>query len=683
MSKRVTLGGDRLGAGKKMKVDLKNYGRSTQDMGRVFRSSMAPGVLVPFFVEIGLNGDTWEMDLSTLVYTKPTNGPLFGSFKMQIDFFEAEMRLYNRQLHNNKTGIGLKMKNVIFPKIRLRGKNPLLSRGNELNNQQISQSSAMAYLGKRGLGRLTGTQDTEVEVFTNAMPYLMYWEIFKNYYANKQEEIGYVITPAGGETAAEIENIEIINQDGRTWKLNESLGRETIPKGATIRVTGVGLSENNIYYGKAITGGGVIQIQLSDITPGTWEEISVEGGQVAEFRNASEAFVVANHATENQKIWATGTINEILKEGLTLVEFPLSNIDDMREDILSHPNTSPLIIGEKEGEINYLPYSTVTGSVVIDEEGTTKRRNLFEMNGLAVKTYQSDRFNNWLSTEWIDGEGGIAEITAIDVSEGMLYMDALNIAEKLYNTMNLIAVSGGTYEDWQEAVYGEGVIRREEMPMYMGGLSTEIEFDEVVSTADATTTAGNDQPLGTLAGTARWNPEKTKGGRVRIKCGSPSIIMGIASLTPRIDYSQGNEWWTRLETMDDLHKPELDEIGFQELLTDEMAAWDTIVGTEAEIAPIYKSAGKQPAWIHYMTAVNKTYGDFAYANSEMFMTLNRRYEPSGDRGIKDLTTYIDPAKFNYAFAVQERKAQNFWVQIGVDTEPRRKISAKIIPQFRA
>ena len=27
--------------------------------------------------------------------------------------------------------------------------------------------------------------------------------------------------------------------------------------------------------------------------------------------------------------------------------------------------------------------------------------------GLAIKTYQSDIFNNWINTEWIDGENGI------------------------------------------------------------------------------------------------------------------------------------------------------------------------------------------------------------------------------------------------------------------------------------
>ena len=94
--------------------------------------------------------------------------------------------------------------------------------------------------------------------------------------------------------------------------------------------------------------------------------------------------------------------------------------------------------------------------------------------GLVVKTYQSDVFNNWLSTEWIDGTNGINEITAIDTSTGKFTIDALNLSKKLYDVLNRIAVSGGSYEDWQEAVYGEEPFRKAENPIYVGGMSSEI-----------------------------------------------------------------------------------------------------------------------------------------------------------------------------------------------------------------
>ena len=132
--------------------------------------------------------------------------------------------------------------------------------------------------------------------------------------------------------------------------------------------------------------------------------------------------------------------------------------------------------------------------------------------------------------------------------------------------------------------------------------------------------------------------------------------------------------------MDDFHKPALDEIGFQDLVTDQMAFWDTEVDTLT--VPSYRSAGKQPAWLNYQTNFNRTFGNFADSRREMFMTLNRRYEAKTEYAngmIKDLTTYIDPSKFNYAFASTNLDAQNFWLHIAVDAEVRRKMSAKIMP----
>ena len=88
-----------------------------------------------------------------------------------------------------------------------------------------------------------------------------------------------------------------------------------------------------------------------------------------------------------------------------------------------------------------------------------------------------------------------------------------------------------------------------------------------------------------------------------------------------------------------------------------------------------------------MTNVNEVRGNFAIANNEMFMTLNRKYEPEqigvdySNFKIKDLTTYIDPSKFNNIFAQTSLDSQNFWAQISVDMTARRKMSAKIMPNL--
>ena len=355
--------------------------------------------------------------------------------------------------------------------------------------------------------------------------------------------------------------------------------------------------------------------------------------------------------------------------GGKLSTFKISEVDLVREKILQAPTNVPYNIFDTKIEL-----MSKFGNRTNNYLNTT-----FPQFGLCVKTYQSDLFNNWINTEWIDGENGISEITSVAVTNGSFTIDALNLAQKVYNMMNRIAVSGGSYRDWIETVYTSNYIERAETPVYMGGMSDEIVFQEVISQS-----ATEQEPLGSLAGRGKLAYNK-KGGYLKIKVEEPSYIIGIVSITPRIDYSQGTKWDRNLKTMNDLHKPALDAIGFQDLVTSKMTWWDRVVTGNAS----YKtySAGKQPAWIDYMSNYNRTHGNFASGKSEEFMVLNRSYEINKETlnlnqsVIKDLTTYIDPTKFNYIFADQSLDAMNFWVQIGVDWKARRMMSAKVIPNL--
>jgi hypothetical protein len=97
---------------------------------------------------------------------------------------------------------------------------------------------------------------------------------------------------------------------------------------------------------------------------------------------------------------------------------------------------------------------------------------------------------------------------------------------------------------------------------------------------------------------------------------------------------------------------------------------------------VQKSAGKQPAWLNYMTNVNRVFGNFCIKNNNGYMILNRNYDakPAATNWwtIGDLTTYIDPRKYNQIFAQTSLDSQNFWTQIAVNITARRKMSAKLM-----
>lgn len=669
-----TLGGDRLGSGAGMKMRLNNFERSTHNMGNVFQSTMASGVLVPCYLDVILKGDVWEKEIDTIILTHPTVGPLFASFKFQLDVFTGDFRLWNKQLHNNLTGVGLHMERVMFPRIRLNAPNIDMSASTEANEQQISTSSLLAYLGVRGLGtRPTANGAGRVERLKDAQPLLMYWDIYKEYYANKQEEIGYVITGEAITNGKEITNAYYITPTGVRYQLGPNweglpINGEylTMVRGGSISVEGTDLIPEDIFM--------IINDTQTELTSLPWEEVGTTD-QGLLFSNIRENTVAKRISDLSQDSGTfLGAYREITGIGGVLKQekFELSTIDNMRETILGHPKTSPLIIGYEGDERYELPYSATTGQQIIveDEQERQVLNSYFQMAGLGVKTYQSDRYNNWLNTTWIDE---INSMSSVNTESGSFTMNALLLAEKMYKLLNAVAVSGNSYNDWEEAVYGERSYGAPEMPVYVGGMSAEIEFEQVVSSSEY-----QEQPLGTLGG--RGTQGRKKGGRINFKANEGGYVMAIASITPRITYSQGNMWFTDLETMDDLHKPQLDRLGFQELITEEMAAWDTKVNADGTITTF--SAGKQPSWIQYMTRVNQAYGEFARVNSEMYMTLNRRYQATGQTArIQDLTTYIEVGKYNYAFAYTGIDSQPFWVQIRFNTTARRKMSANKMPNL--
>lgn len=679
---KKTLGGERLRSESKMEVYLPNFGRSSHNIGKIIRTSQACGTIVPYWCQIGLDGTTFYIDITTKVKTLPTTGPVFGSFKHQIDVFVIPIRLYIAALHNNALGVGLNMSKVLLPRFIVSSANESIYK-NDTNRGQVNPSSLLSYLGIKGFGH------SKVNQYIRSFPAifnLAYWDTFKNYYANKQEEKAYVITGVNHIWK------ELSVGDGvkwiRTWTDNKSTTYEISPTTEKPRYIKLEFEEN-------VSPEEVNEIQFITNIPGSTEKLNqlTKLGDSFVFertdpkamgikepdspRKATKVFVYK--VKKSIKIaYNQGEVGENLitmpdNRKIKLTPFQLKNIDDERTAILAAPSTSAYTVSNLK-----MPYGAATAALTLpnhDYSKTYQSSNAwYSQAGLAVKTYLSDRFNNWLNTEWIDGTtGGINAITAVDVSDGRLTMDALILQKKIFNMLNRVAITDGTYQAWREATYGIRSATLPESPIFCGGMQSEIAFDEIVSNA-----ATDEEPLGTLAG--RGVATMYKSGRgLKIKCTEPSMIMALGSITPRIDYSQGNKWWTRLQNMDDFHKPTLDAIGFQELITEEVAAWNTeFTGAEE---PVYSSLGKQPSWIEYTTDVNETYGDFAAGMPLAFMCLNRVYEENDDHTIGNASTYIDPTIYNSIFAESRLSSQNFWVQVAFDVTARRVMSAKQIPNL--
>lgn len=636
------IGKNTIGDNNKMAVSLHNYNMSTHDLQTIVRNTQSPGTLVPNLCIVGQKGDTFDIDIDANVLTHPTVGPLFGSFKLEHHVYTAPVRLYNSWLHNNRTKIGLNMAQVKLPQLRARLNKAHDDVANEEDQwKQVNPSCLLAYLGIRGFAN--SNVAGEKDVYKNGLALLSYYDIFKNFYANTQEENFYIIGTSPTLTAT-INGINITDPD------------------------------NIINSQGAVTSNGIITIKPTTLTENELEFSVAQGlnartttmkaSELGDIEIVSDRWNLTTNLIPAGSTWYIRAIYSTKRTSLKAI--PLDNLDEIRDKILLTPGDTTF---DLSGTNSVAPFTEFT-----------KRNSNNQLNssnaqfGLCLKTYNSDLYQNWINTEWIEGIDGINEASAVDVSNGTLSMDALNLAQKVYNFLNRIAVSAGTYRDWLETVYtGGNYMERCETPMFEGGVSQEIVFQEVVSNS-----ASQDEPLGTLAGRG-VTTGRQKGGHIRIKVTEPCYIMSICSITPRIDYGQGNTWDTYLETMDDWHKPALDGIGYQDSLNGERAWWADYYNADPDLKKT--AAGKTVAWINYMTNVNRTFGNFAPGMSESFMVLNRNYSIGSNKQIEDLTTYIDPVKFNYIFADTNLDAMNFWVQTKFDIKVRRLISAKQIPNL--
>lgn len=652
-----TLGKNTLGDNNKMKVAMRDYDMSTHDISTVFRSTIGVGMLVPFCKILCQKGDIIDIDLINKTLSQPTLGPLFGSFKLQHFLFFGGFRLYNSWLHNNRTGIGMKMSDIKIPMMYAKTYGTA-----QAATTNISASSLYKYLGWSKSKRSGANNSTE-GVYKNGVPLLLYLDIFKNFFANTQEKKFYMLKGAG-EVTLDFQDTYQSSHDGN-YIIGKNQESVQITNSTKINTNLVDIDYQRFWDSIKVTilesDGGLYYKTLGQLTTNALTDtITLNSVSAKPYATILQLFTTK----ETAKFTKT-----------ELGQYDLKVLDQIRDVILHKKGNETLILyGSNLNDTN---------------NGSKELANMFEdlitaqtnkLGGMLLKTYDSDIFNNWVQTDWIDGAGGITEITSIDITanDGKLTMDALNLQQKVYNMLNRIAVSGGTYRDWLETVYTAGkYLDRPETPVFIGGMTQYIEFDEVISKSATETTYGS-QPLGDIAAIGRGG-KPLNNGHVHYQCEEPGYIMGVMAITPMIDYSQGNDFDLNLQTIDDLHKPALDGIGYQDLIQEQMVGETSTYNGSGSISNmIHKAANKTVAWIDYMTNYNRTYGDFAAGEALDFMVLNRRYNVENGE-ITDLTTYIDPQKYIEIFADTAIDSQNFWVQTVIQATRRGNYSAKQIP----
>ena len=157
------------------------------DRSHYLRTSMAPGLGYPIYCRPVFAGDQLQLDFKHLMNTQAILNPLYGSYRLQICVFFAGTSLYIPRLWRNGS-----MSDVYGI---LDANYPTISMGTDSQSANIlplvNESSLLSYLG---FGYHFGDPEVAKTPYQfNAIPVLMYYDIFRHYYANRQEADFYVM----------------------------------------------------------------------------------------------------------------------------------------------------------------------------------------------------------------------------------------------------------------------------------------------------------------------------------------------------------------------------------------------------------------------------------------------------------------------------------------------------------
>lgn len=187
-----------------------NY--SNFDLSRTNHFTAAVGPLYPVAVEECLPGDTHTVRLIGDVKTYPLLSPLLGSFKQQVCCFFIPTRLYTQAMDQNK--LMFEPKNIYFPQFTM----PLDTSNvaTTIKASRVKPSSILDCLGVYA-GSLQVSPNTSASpTFLNATPLYGYYDIFRNYFCNTQENNFYIvgnIDPWGNLSEKEFQAIPLSGLD--------------------------------------------------------------------------------------------------------------------------------------------------------------------------------------------------------------------------------------------------------------------------------------------------------------------------------------------------------------------------------------------------------------------------------------------------------------------------------------
>lgn len=175
-------------------VDFPQPKQSNFNLGRANFISADVGYIYPIYVEEILPKSFKRLDVKVLVQSNATVAPVMGSFTCKLEAFFIPLRIYFRHLMDNDRA---QLYNDDFDYHYF----PWLDRGTKseyahrfsspsgYGNLQVQAGSLLEYLGMfpSRWNSDTWSEGSGVQQHINAIPFIGYYDIYRNYYSNPHD----------------------------------------------------------------------------------------------------------------------------------------------------------------------------------------------------------------------------------------------------------------------------------------------------------------------------------------------------------------------------------------------------------------------------------------------------------------------------------------------------------------
>lgn len=601
---------------KLLDMQMPEVRRANWDLGHDIVTSMDVGYIIPIFTDEILANTNVDFDLYNAVFANPTLAPLYGRYKLQFTAWFAPTSLYVPPLRDGDAVDA--DTDFAFPYISPNwnlansqasrdyshsqsGRN--FSLVTSQDGQYVPHGSLLEYLGMYPGGWnanswvtypfVADPNDNPIDDITNvvpprrnAIPFLMYWDIFRNYFLNVQEP-----------------NFPIRS-------------RAFTPSYVDIN---------------------------GDVTPSSPpQDIYGTRSQLDTFFKKVRSSYSAEDGCNVRAIW-----------------------EDIFENLFARRRVVDL---------------TGTGVVAETDNGFDSSTVLFfedYHHNLARTTYMPDMFTAWISNTNVELERSKAKVV---VENNEFTMEQWKTASRIQNFVRKTIFKNSDFAEFIDVHYGVKPPTNLTKPMFLGAMSSDVAFNDVVSTAttsDDTSIDGNSQ-LGSRAGYGRGgrNREEDNNGFVRFHSKEPGYFMVLATLVPEVFYYESSEPFYNKLSLSEYFYPEYNAIGYQDLAVsdlnevpyrDELGVFPT---NNVDWQTWNDTLAQQPAWMEYMTRQNRVRGQMSLPGVYRPWSLSRSFNYTNQVGITlprgmQYTSYVLPEMFNNIF-VNTQNVDNFQLYIGFD-----------------